>query len=513
MKFFNKLKMTLRLLVCGIVVLSIVVGVVVYSLPIVDNNEALLSSISQGLAAILALVFAIAIFGAQMMQRFTAMDVIIDKWTKRLMILFAVGILLPLIQLETDYDIFNDLLHWNFYKTANLSLAIDLSIATVCVFAVIPYLIKVNRAIKYQGGVSKLSEETAEAIDSDRMATVLNRISELVKLGENAADDMLEFETTTIINKLKNIGEGVADKGWVNATLETITGLRKIGLKASDKELGNVIINTVYALKELGLKCVEKRLDGDPCSMGVGVIPTLDFVFEQHLSSTENKNVAKILGRPDFSRLGMGRILSLMQTVLMALGEIGISEIDVIKLKKHPIVDFVPSSTIDKLKEIAIKAIDIGISDDTVVLSSFGLFRIGVKATKERLSIRSVIINLEEIANSAYEKDIIEFKITYESSLVYLWILGAFVNKYSPQYSKDMASQIKKSNKKVIKDLFGNEDIRTKAREYILMSRESIKNNRHLINGSSKLIDELEAFNDPKLIDELKVFKTLYNAE
>ncbi len=127
-----------------------VAGILTYNLPIAQGDGVLylLSSISQGLAAIFALVFTITIFGAQMMRKFTAMDKMIDKWTKILMLIFAIGIILPLMHLETNYDFLNDLLHLNFDKTENLSLAIDLSIATFCVLAIIPYLMKVNRIMK-----------------------------------------------------------------------------------------------------------------------------------------------------------------------------------------------------------------------------------------------------------------------------------------------------------------------------------------------------------------------------
>jgi hypothetical protein len=195
------------------------VGLLTYSLPIAqgDNILYLLSSISQGLAAVFALVFTITIFGAQMMQKFTAMDKIIDGWTKGLMILFAVGILLPLIQLETDYDVLN----LSFINTTNLSLAIDLSIATFCICALIPYLTKVNRIMKYEGGISKLSEELSEAIDSNHTSTASNKISELVDLGISSSNEMFEDDTTKIVDKLKSAGKECANKA--RADLKNVT--------------------------------------------------------------------------------------------------------------------------------------------------------------------------------------------------------------------------------------------------------------------------------------------------
>ena len=93
-----------------------------------------LSAISQSLAAIFTLLFAITIFGAQMTGNLTILDKIIDSKTKKLMIIFAIGILMPLIQLGTDLNIVY------FTNAENLSLTIDLIIATFCIFAIIPFI-------------------------------------------------------------------------------------------------------------------------------------------------------------------------------------------------------------------------------------------------------------------------------------------------------------------------------------------------------------------------------------
>jgi len=89
------------------VVAALIVAGVTYFLPLPaqgDDILYLLSSISQGLAAIFTLVFAITIFGAQMMRKFTSIDKLFDKWTVFLMFWFFSGIILPLVQLRTDED-------------------------------------------------------------------------------------------------------------------------------------------------------------------------------------------------------------------------------------------------------------------------------------------------------------------------------------------------------------------------------------------------------------------------
>lgn len=91
---------------------------------------------------------------------------------------------------------------------------------------------------------------------------------------------------------------------------------------------------------------------------------------------------------------------------------------------------------------------------------------------------------LENIANEAYSIDKDRYKNSYESSLSFLWILGIYASKYLPNYAKEMASDLKKSNSIVMKDKFGSEYIREEIRKY---------------------------FKNSDLIEELKVFERLYD--
>lgn len=215
-----------------------------YSHPTDENAVSyLLSAVSQSLAAIFTLVFAITIFGARAMKNFTAIDRIVDKWTKVLMVVFAIGIILPLIQLSTNVD----LLNIRFIKTANLSLAIDLGIATFCVLIIIPYLIRINRIMKYEGGISRLREELSDAIDSGYTAKATNRIRDLSELCLSAVDEGLQREAIQIIDiLLKNSHQS----GQHKAVLE---GLEQVGSRSKEKKLGNVsreVLKTLIKLSE-----------------------------------------------------------------------------------------------------------------------------------------------------------------------------------------------------------------------------------------------------------------------
>ena len=163
----------------------------------------LLSAISQSLAAIFTLVFTITIFGSQMMGSFTSIDKIMDKWTKTLMVLFTIGIILPLVQLGKGFD---NLVFINIYLDVNLSnlaIAIDLGIATFCVLAIIPYLMRVNIIMKYKSGISKLDEQLNEAESNNDATTELYRIKDLIELGISGVYDNAEWAVIEIIDIIK----------------------------------------------------------------------------------------------------------------------------------------------------------------------------------------------------------------------------------------------------------------------------------------------------------------------
>lgn len=343
---------------CGIIAFG-VGGVTYYCLPLAEGDAPLylLSALSQGLAAIFTLIFAITIFAAQMMRKFTAMDKMIDKWTIVLMLIFTIGIILPLIQLKTDKNL---LLGLSLIRTADLSFSIDLAVATFCVLSIIPYLKKVNRTMKYEGGIPKLKEEASEATDSGHKETASHKINELAELGESAATDIHrshELQTIKVIRELRNIGIGVAEKEWERQTKDVLVGLKKIGLKAVEKEL----------------------VGEEPKELGI---------------------------------LAVGRVFSATKEVLEALTEVGIKAADKTLMKSEEAEDSVASWAID---------------------------------------------GLIEIGDKAYKKDNSKFKEVSRDSMTCLWILGAFVQKYLPDHAKNMAMNLKESDKRVIQDLFEEE--------------------------------------------------------
>ncbi|MEN6552196.1 MAG: hypothetical protein ABFC34_04830 [Methanobacterium sp.] len=274
-------------------ILSLTVFVITYTNPIAqgDNVVSFLSSVSQGLAAIFALEFTIIIFGAQMAKTHTSINKIFDIWTILLMIVFIVGIILPLIQITANY---------NFLpvdRILNLSIAFDLFLATFCVSSIVPYLIRINRIMKYEGGISNIIQEASEAIDSGYKITASNKISELIEIGKDSIYNKYWDKIYIVVEKLEFLGEETVNKEWIDLVLFNVNGLKEICTETCKKgkhidtyllfysfilqpifnkklktpkreEYIKVIIRAIKALGTIGLKGVEKQLDGIPLYFG-----------------------------------------------------------------------------------------------------------------------------------------------------------------------------------------------------------------------------------------------------
>ena len=527
-------------------IVALIVFIITYINPIAQKDNILyfLSSISQGLAAIFTLVFTITIFGAQMMK--WSMSKIFDRWTILLMIIFGIGIIFPLIQLVVNHN------YLPFDRIANLSLALDLFLATFCVLSIIPYSIRVNRIMKYEGGILNLTEGASEAIDYSHKVTASNKVSELMELGKNSVYDMQWDKAYTIIEKLEFLGKEIVDKEWLDLGFSTISGIKEIGSESWYKDI-KVTVRAIIGLKVIGLKSVEKKLDGVPLYYGrksydSGTRQFIDFsekyrnldydsvcsileidspknslfrimdffnilnsqkeFLRDSLYSDLGKNPFeyfniigthnKIINESDlknFELYGIERFSSFPQKIMAELKEIGVKA-SVESQFAHGFA--VASPALLGLKTMGMRAIDNDLSDGTVSMSSYCMYKIGIASIKESLDIVNevqknfmlldfVVEFLETIANKAYMKDKNKFKNSYESSLGFLWILGAYSNKYLPNYAKYMASGLKKSNKSVIIDTFGSEDIRKGVKEFL---------------KNSEVIEELKAFEE--LYDKIR---------
>jgi len=290
-----RLKTPKGMTIFGFIVSSILF-LIAYTNPISQGDNVLyfLSSISQGLAAIFSLIFAITIFGAQMAKGYKSIDYIVDKWTIGLMIVFVLGIILPLVQLIANYNFLS------FEKTANLSLSIDLFLVIFCVSSIIPYSIRVSKIMKYEAGIANLMATASEAIDSDHKITASNSMSELIEIGKDCINDHQWNKIYASVEKIELLGGGTAEKKWTDLVLSTTDGLKEICDETYNKgrhfniyflayfyifqpifknklkfpisyEYIKVIIRAIKALGTIGLRSVDQKLDGVPLYFGRSV--------------------------------------------------------------------------------------------------------------------------------------------------------------------------------------------------------------------------------------------------
>jgi hypothetical protein len=255
-----------------------------------ENARYILSAISQGLAAILALVFTITLVVSQMTRRYTAMDKIIFRpETIILMTIFGTGVVTPLLVLKLGF--------WRY--GVNLSIAI----AFFCVFSLIPFLKGVNGVLKYDIGIVNLDEEIMEAIKSENEAKTVQGMMDLESICKDAINESREETTLEIIDFLSEIGEKTIETKFEHATFSVIKRLKNIGIDAIEKgfkddtllflagALGDLrtgsaknewepkAILATLVLKEIGCKAAEKKLI-DTTSKAIGGLKYVSYVWK-----------------------------------------------------------------------------------------------------------------------------------------------------------------------------------------------------------------------------------------
>jgi len=234
---------------CIIITLAVLV-ILYYTYPNTDQDNAryILSAISQGLAAILALVFTITLIVAQMTRRYTAMDKIIFRLgTTSLMIVFGVSIIAPLLVLK-----------FGFWKWGvNLSIAF----AVFCVFSLIPFLKGVNNVLKYDIGIVNLDEEIMEAIARGDKPKTINKARELNEMGESAVREYREDVISFVSHVLSRVGIGSAKEKLWYETLQVVYGLNNIGLKSVNKEFKDK--SAIGGLRIIADETLKDEVGGD----------------------------------------------------------------------------------------------------------------------------------------------------------------------------------------------------------------------------------------------------------
>jgi hypothetical protein len=297
----------------------------------ISNIQYFLSSISQGLAAFFALTFTISIFGAQTMGIFTALDKVMDKWTKRYIILFSVGIIFPIWQLITGIYSINLLpflekiginlpllqlkigIHSiNLSSIGNIDLlALDLALAVFCVLGIIPFTIKINRIAKYEGGISKLYSEAKDAIYSGKDVISSDNISKLGELGRSAFKEALPDEVMYITTCIKRLGNLSLKNNLEDSTTRAIFELKDLGLIAMNRKTNigyypipwTVVSSTISmpeypiawnitnGFREFCIGSIDKNSDESTVSITCDTLFDIGYMYIQKIRTTYLKTI------------------------------------------------------------------------------------------------------------------------------------------------------------------------------------------------------------------------------
>lgn len=339
-----------------------------------SNHSDLLISISASLATIFALVFTGTTVLAQILKRgYKAIDALLhDKKIIFVYIFFFAAIIYPLLVLKTDINLLSELGVKNS-TVANLSITTSIASMIFCILVLIPYSLEIFKIAKYNA-IPQLIQDGGDAIIENKQGAIKEVINELSYLGKDFLEHKYDYRVSFIINGLRDIGLKVAEKEWVGPTR-----------------------NILFAMTEIGEKVVENKLDGM-----VGFIPNERFSSEA-------------------------------QDIIDAITEVGLKVTDK-KLIEGAAEYPVAFHAIKGLQNIGVKAIDNNLSVYTIRYSSFGILKIGIKAGEKNLGMLGDPIGLlEETRNSLIEigtKAQANFEEITHSSMQYLWVLSAYVQKY-----------------------------------------------------------------------------------
>lgn len=235
----------------------------------------LLSAISQGLAAIFALVFTITLMAASMARKYTAIDDFFDKETKILMVLFIISIILPLMLLQTNV---------NIQQNPNIFISISLGLAAFCVSATMPHLKKCNTKVKFEIGVPKLSSELNESLSKGSWTKASTIIYELSEIADKAIQENKEKTLRLIIIQANNFIDYILSKEEHPVSVyPAIHVLVNMGVGATHKGMDRVATDVTKTLGDKSVQMIDKKM------INPSVITAIEGLEDIGIPATKNK--------------------------------------------------------------------------------------------------------------------------------------------------------------------------------------------------------------------------------
>lgn len=248
--------------------------------PFNDGILYLLSSISQALAAIFALVFTIIIMVTSMSKNYSAMDKFFNKDTQILMIIFVIGIILPLFLLKFDINTLNSIMR----QIYNVVLSVSIGLAAFCIVAIIPLLKNYNEIVKFDIGVYDLTDKLDEATKLENYPRAESAIYDLKDIGLDAIKEKNEKPLFIITNVISNfIQIGLSRNGGILPLFSpdvAIFALSEMGKSATKRGMDKFANSIIHSLQRSGKLMIDKDVNA------LEIIVTLQQIG---IRATENK--------------------------------------------------------------------------------------------------------------------------------------------------------------------------------------------------------------------------------
>ena len=296
------------------IIFGIIVGLVSFYLPPAPANDGilyLLSAISQALAAIFALVFTITLMAASMARKYTAIDKFFNRKTKVLMLMFVIGIVLPLLILKLTinngqlYNIILPLLMLkltiNYVQLYNIVLSITISLAAFCIAAIIPYLRSCNNIIKFEMGIPNLINDLDESVQSGEYARADGIMYELLEIGMSAIQEKRETQLYMINIGISNRIKlpllrqgGILRSGY---PYRSIVALCELGISATEERMDNVAASITWALGKSGMLVIDKDVRDGSAEQVISTLKKIGIAAAKHESKRTLSNSLTFLSK------------------------------------------------------------------------------------------------------------------------------------------------------------------------------------------------------------------------
>ncbi len=278
------------------IVLIIIIFIVLYNIfnilfkhYDIQSGYYILSSITQGLAALLALLLTATLIIIQILKRFSAWKIIMSIETIGLIILYSLGIILPLIFLRIGANA----------KMLNASIIITL----LCIIALIPFLRHISTLFINPIVLGELEFDILNARDQSAWGRVSSILQDFSYAWELVIKMKKYYEMDDCFAAWNNIKNHIVQSERVhNAIINVVVRISRRAIKENNSEyaynvlnsyhLSDSVLNKMYLIFSLEylnlLRFAYKKKQVKICEYIILTILTTTYRFQKLNSSLKN---------------------------------------------------------------------------------------------------------------------------------------------------------------------------------------------------------------------------------